>query len=109
MSEPFSKAYKIAIEIYYMLFLKILFLERGEGRDKERERNIDVQEIHQLVDSCTPSTGDLALNPGMCPDWESNQQCFGSQAGTQPMSHTSQGYTWISYMYLIYYVNISCS
>ena len=33
---------------------------------------------------CTaPSTGDLAHNPGMCPDWESNWQPFGSQASTQ--------------------------
>ena len=28
-------------------------------------------------------TGDLAYNPGMCLDWESNQQPFGSQASTQ--------------------------
>ena len=27
--------------------------------------------------------GDLVHNPGMCPDWESNHQPFGSQAGTQ--------------------------
>ena len=27
--------------------------------------------------------GDLARNPGMCPDWESNQRPFGSQAHTQ--------------------------
>ena len=32
-----------------------------------------------------PPTGDLACNPGMCPDWESNQWPFGSQAGTQPL------------------------
>ena len=30
-----------------------------------------------------PPTGDLACNPGMCPDWESNQQSFGSQAHAQ--------------------------
>ena len=30
-----------------------------------------------------PLTRDLACNPGMCPDWESNQQLFSSQAGTQ--------------------------
>ena len=30
-----------------------------------------------------PSTGDLAQNPDMCPDWESNQQPFGSQASAQ--------------------------
>ena len=31
-----------------------------------------------------PPTGDLACNPGMCPDWESNQRYFGLQAGAQP-------------------------
>ena len=30
-----------------------------------------------------PSTGDLACNPGMCLDWESNWCCFGLQVGTQ--------------------------
>ena len=54
-----------------------LFLERREGREKERERNISVQEIHWSVASHTPPTGDL------CPDWESSQQPLGSQAGTQ--------------------------
>ena len=28
-------------------------------------------------------TGDLACNPGMCPDWESNPRAFGFQASTQ--------------------------
>ena len=41
------------------------------------------KEKHQLVASHMPPTGDLAHNPGMCPDWESNQQPFGLQAGTQ--------------------------
>ena len=31
-----------------------------------------------------PPTGDLAHNPGMGPDWESNQWPFGLQASTQP-------------------------
>ena len=31
-----------------------------------------------------PPTGDLALNPGMCPDWESNQWPFGLQNSIQP-------------------------
>ena len=30
-----------------------------------------------------PPTGDMAHNPGMCPDWESNQRLFGSQASTE--------------------------
>ena len=36
-----------------------------------------------VVASHTPPTGDLAYNPGMCPDWESNPQTFGSQASAQ--------------------------
>ena len=43
------------------------FLERGEGREKEK-RNIDV-----WLPLTHPPTGDVACNPGMCPDWESNQ------------------------------------
>ena len=49
-----------------------LFLERGEKREKEREKNINVREIHRLVASHMPPTGGLAGNPGMCPDWDSN-------------------------------------
>ena len=58
------------------IFLKdftYLFLERGERMEKEREGNIDLREIDRLVASFKPPTGDLACNPGMCPDWESNQ------------------------------------
>ena len=49
-----------------------LFLEREEGREKERERNINVW----LPLMHVPPTGDLACNPGM---W----QPFSSQASTQ--------------------------
>ena len=45
-----------------------LFLERGEGREKARERNTDMR-------SAAP-TRDLAHNSGMCPDLESNLQPF---------------------------------
>ena len=44
-----------------------------------------------MVASHVAPTGDLACNPGMCPDWESNWRPFGLQAGAQPLSHTSQG------------------
>ena len=54
-----------------------LFLERGEGSENERERNINV---------CLPLAHPLLgtwCNPGVCPDWESNWRPFGLQAGTQ--------------------------
>ena len=76
-----------------------LFLERWEGR----ERNIGVWEIHQLVASHTPPTRDLACNPGMCTDWESNRQPFGSQAGAQSTESHQPGLNeffmlWLEFM-----------
>ena len=70
----------LPIDWYFLDFLKrfYLFLGRGEGREKERERNINV-----WLPLMCPPTGDLNCNPGMCPDWESNQQPFGLQAGAQ--------------------------
>ena len=49
-------------------FLKILFVFRKRGRkgERERERNIDLQEKHWWVASRMLPTADLACNPGMC-------------------------------------------
>ena len=51
--------------------------------EKERERNMDVQERHRLIACHKSPAGDLAHNPGMCPDWKLNQRPFGLQVGTQ--------------------------
>ena len=53
-----------------------LVLERGEGTKKGRETSMCSCLSHAAC-------GDLAHNPGMCPDWELNLQPFVSQAGTQ--------------------------
>ena len=64
--------------IYFFNFF-YLFIFRERGREGEREG-----EKHQcVVASHLPLTEDLAHNPGMCPNWESNQRPFGSQAGAQ--------------------------
>ena len=58
-------------------FKKVLFIFRETGREGEREG-----EKHQrVVASHVPPTRYLAQNPGMCPDWESNQRPFSMQAG----------------------------
>ena len=41
-----------------------------------------------------PPTGDLACNPGMCPDWELNQWPFSSQTGTQSTDPHQPGHLW---------------
>ena len=49
---------------FFKFYLFIYFIFRGEGKEKERKRNIN------MWLSLVPPTGDLARNPGMCPDWE---------------------------------------
>ena len=60
-----------------------------------------MQEKHQLGTSHTPPTGDLARNPGMCPDWESNQRPFGSQAGNQSIEPHQSGLSTILLLVLL--------
>ena len=54
-----------------------LFLEGGRDGEREGEKN------QYVVASHAPPTGDLAHNPGMCPDWELNQWLFGLQSSAQ--------------------------
>ena len=69
---------KMCLLFYYFLrFYLFIFREKGRGGEREGEK-------HQcVIASHTPPTGDLAHNPGICPDWGSNQRPFGSQACTQ--------------------------
>ena len=65
--------------IIYLFIFKILFIFRQRGREGEK-----LGEKQQcVVASHTPPTGDLAYNPGICHDWELNQQPFSSQSGAQ--------------------------
>ena len=67
------------IEHYFLKRFVYLLMFRWRGREeKERERNINMWEPLK-----SPLLGNMAHNPGICPDWESNQQPFGSQASAQ--------------------------
>ena len=44
----------------------IYFLETGEGREKERERNINTRENIDPWPLVRDPTGDRTCNPGMC-------------------------------------------
>ena len=57
---------------------KILFLERAERKEKERERNTNV-----WLPLMYPPLGTWPNNPGSYRDWELNQRPFGLQACTQ--------------------------
>ena len=48
--------------VFYFSFSDFIYLfsEKGEGREKEKKRNINVQEVYRLVASHRPPpTGDL--------------------------------------------------
>ena len=64
---------------YLLMYAFIYVCFRGREREGEREG-----EKHWcVVATWVPPIGDLACNPGMCPDWELNLWLFGLQAGTQ--------------------------
>ena len=67
------------LNIFKKIFKKdfiCLLLERGEGGRKKG------RETCEKYNHMAPA-GDLAHNPGMCPDWDSNRRSFGSQASAQ--------------------------
>ena len=67
--------------------IAISFNFRERGREGEREG----EKYQCVVASGMASTGDLARNPGVFPDWESNWQLFASQPVLNPLSYTNQG------------------
>ena len=62
-----------------------IFRERGEGKEREGEKR------QCMVASGAPPAGDLACNPGMCPDWELNCNPLVHRPTLNPLSYTSQG------------------
>ena len=70
----------------FLKFLKkVLFIfQRGEGRGRETS-------MYGCL-SCAPPLGTWQVTQTCALDWESNWQPFDSQASTQPLSHTSQGW-----------------
>ena len=62
-----------------------LFLESGEGREKEKERNVDQSPLARAP------TGDGTHNLGMCPYKESNRRPFGLWDNAQPTQPCGSG------------------
>ena len=64
------------------------------GRQRGRETLMCKRNINELLFTRAP-TENLALNRGMCPDWESNPQLFSSQAGAQSTEPHQPGLNYI--------------
>ena len=64
-------------ELFFKIFYLFIFRERGREGERKGEK-------HQcVVVSHMPPTGELACNPGMCPDWEWSQEPLHSQSDAQ--------------------------
>ena len=68
-----------------------LFLGRGEGRENDRERNIDVWEKHQFIASCMPQQGTWSATQtsAVTGNWTGN--LLVCKPAFNPLSHSSQG------------------
>ena len=96
-------SYVVCVVLFF--FLKdfiYLYLDRGKGRGIEKKRNISVW----LPLTCNPHWG-TACNLSMCPDWESNQQPFGSQAGTQCIEPHQPG-LFLFYLCVFFLFSLFC-
>ena len=73
----FSLMEVLSLPLFIFLKVFIHFEREVKGRRKRGRET--------LMCGCpsSPPIGDLASNPGTCPDWESNQRSFSLQAGTQ--------------------------
>ena len=74
--------YSLKTFLHLYIFLKrfyLFILERGGGREKDRERNIDVRETHQCTRAWT------SRKPGVCRDKEPNQWPFPLWGNAQPV------------------------
>ena len=81
--------YTLKLFAFFSFFKFYLFIFRQRRREGERGK-------HQcVVASRAPPTGDLACKTGTCPDWESNQRPFGSQAGTQSTEPSQPGHIFL--------------
>ena len=84
----FSVSKKLQCITYYHLFKKdfILFLERGESRENERERKINVwlPLAYRLLGGTWPTT------QAMCPDGNRTHYPVVGRPALNPLSHTSK-------------------
>ena len=88
---PYAFVPKVFSHRSFFLSFIYLFLDSGEGRQKERERNSNVW----LPLTC-PLLGSWPAAQACALDWESNQWPFGLQASAQSTEPHQPGLTWDS-------------
>ena len=79
----------LSLEIFFFFrFYLVIFRETGREGGSKRGRETSKCGCLWSASYWRP---DLAHNPSMCPDWESNPRAFGSQAGAQSAESRQPG------------------
>ena len=81
------------LQVLFPSFSQVTSRQRGWEGEREGEESIGCLSRAPLWE---PPSGNLAPNPGLCPDWEWNRQPFGSQAGAQSADPHQPG-LWFSF------------
>ena len=76
-----------------VFFFKVFYLFIVREKKGGRKRGRETWMCERYIDWLLP-TRELAHNPGMCPDQESNWWSFGLQAGTQSTESRQPGLNW---------------
>ncbi|KAF6109587.1 hypothetical protein HJG60_010847 [Phyllostomus discolor] len=63
----------------------------GLSGERVREGETEGEKYQCVLASRTPPAGDLACNPGVCPDWELNTDALLHGLALNQLSHISQG------------------
>ena len=107
----FSYVYRSEVlGFIYFLFFKYfihIFLDRGEGKEKQRKRNTDVWEKHRSVASHMLPNQGPNCNPGLCPDRESNQRHFALRDDSQPTEPHQPGLEVLGFIFFIFTIMYS--
>ena len=86
---------------FLLLFLKIIYLFIFRERGREGEREGAKQQC--VVASYMPPTGDLAHNPGMCPELGIEPETLGLQTGAQSTEpHQPEMFLFFSSHYIVH-------
>ena len=80
---------KVLIYVFIFKDFIYLLLERGEGREEEKEKNINVWEIHPSVASCTPPNSRPGPQPRHVP-WPGIEQVSFQFAGWHSIHWATQ-------------------
>ena len=91
-----SVVLKIFYLFIYLFIYLLIYLERG----REGERG----NINVWLPLACPLLGTWPTTQACALEWASNWQCLDSQAGTQPLSHTSQELFNISQMLNFHFI-----